>query len=110
MKERNERTPRTDLENELADKEFAKRYREARIETTREIQLCDRASKKEGERIIMCALQAITDEPEYPDGMPDELWQELDGNRDNVEKAMRSLVRLTKKGITNRFINALSSI
>ena len=39
------RTPRTDLENELADKGFAKLYRKARIKTQREIDLCLEAHK-----------------------------------------------------------------
>ena len=47
-----ERTPRTDLENELADEEYARLYREARIKTQREIDLCDWARKEERERIM----------------------------------------------------------
>jgi len=39
------RTPQTDLENELADKEYARLYREARIKTQREIDLCFEAHK-----------------------------------------------------------------
>ncbi len=61
----------------------------------------------ERERVKLYALQAIADEVEYPSNMPDELWQELNGNRDNVQKAMRSTVRLTKNAITERFLQAL---
>ena len=52
-------------------------------------------------------LRAIADEPEFPGDMPDELWKELDGNRENVTTAMQSTVRLTKNGITDRFLQAL---
>lgn len=58
-------------------------------------------------QVKICILQAIADEPEYPSNMPDELWDELDGNRDKTEKAMQSTVRLTKNGITDRFLQAL---
>jgi hypothetical protein len=63
--------------------------------------------KEERERIKILALQSIADELEYPSEMPDELWEELDGNRDNVQKALQSAVRLTKNGITDRFLSAL---
>jgi len=59
------------------------------------------------EEIKILALEAIADEPEYPGDLPDELWRELDGNRDNVSLAMRSTVRLTKNGITGRFLASL---
>ncbi len=59
------------------------------------------------ERIKRIALQAITDENEFPGDMPDKLWEKLGGNRDNVTKVMRNTTRLTKNGITDRFIQAL---
>ena len=61
------------------------------------------------ERVKRIVLESIAAEPEYPHDMPDELWVELDGNRENVTKAMRSTVRLTKNGITDRFLEALKS-
>ncbi|KKN76876.1 hypothetical protein LCGC14_0365270 [marine sediment metagenome] len=63
--------------------------------------------RQERERIKLLILQAIMDEPEYPGNLPDELWQELDGNKGNVKQALRSSVRLTKNGITARFLEAL---
>jgi len=65
--------------------------------------------QEERERIKRMALQSIADEPEFPSKMPDEVWQELDGNRGNVEKAMKGAVRLTKNGITKRFLEALKT-
>ncbi len=63
--------------------------------------------KEAKKQVKILALQAIADEPEYPSSIPDELWKELDGNRDVTEKAMKSTVRLTKNGITDRFLQAL---
>ena len=65
------------------------------------------AVKLERERMKLCILQAIADEPEFPDSMPDKLWKELDANRNNIEKAMQGTVRLTKNGITERFLKSL---
>ena len=56
------------------------------------------------------ALQSIADEPEYPTDMPDELWNELNGNRENTDSAMKSTVRLTKNGITERLLARLKKI
>lgn len=61
------------------------------------------------ERVKRIALESIAAEHEYPQDMPDELWVELNGNRLNTTKAMRSTVRLTKNGITDRFLEALKS-
>jgi len=52
--------------------------------------------------VVESCLQAITDEPEFPSEMPDELWNKLNGNRENTTLAMRNSVRLTKEGITKR--------
>ena len=60
------RTPRTDLENELADKEFAKLYRKARIKTQREIDLC-----------LEARLAEIRGVVEWIDSLPD--WVGRDG-------------------------------
>jgi len=46
-----QRTPRTDLENALADKEYAKLYRRARIKTQREIALCLETRKTVAEEL-----------------------------------------------------------
>jgi len=40
------RTPRTDLENELADKVYARLYRKARIKSQRELDICSEAYEK----------------------------------------------------------------
>ena len=53
--------------------------------------------------VKILALQAIADEEEFPSDMPDELWREIDGNREMTTRAMRGAARLTKKGITKRF-------
>lgn len=58
-------------------------------------------------QVKILALQAIADEPEFPSDMPDELWEELNGNRINTQRAMQNGVRLTKSGITERFLQAL---
>ena len=82
------------------------------IETTSichegELQTKDEECQQKVEGIKQLILQAIVDEPEYPGDMPNELWEELDGNRTNVLKTMRSTVRLTKNGIADRFLQAL---
>ena len=46
------RTPRTDLENDLADRAYARLYRRARILSQREIDLCIEAHK-EGMREVV---------------------------------------------------------
>lgn len=48
--------------------------------------------------------KAINDEPEYPGKMPDEMWEAMKGDRDAVTEALRLTVKLTKKGIRNRFM------
>ena len=72
-----------------------------------QLESCEKEHDEVGREIKLLVLQAITDEPEYPSEMPDELWQKLKGNRVNASKAMRSTVRLTKNGITERFLQAL---
>ncbi len=69
--------------------------------------IIEKAKREERERIKTIALRAISDEPELPSDMPDEAWEMLKDNRDNVEEALRSAVRLTKSGITDRFEQAL---
>jgi len=66
----------------------------------------ERAAMERAKRIM---LESIAGEPEYPSDMPDELWAELDGNRENVSQAMRNTVRLTKNNIVDRFLEALKS-
>ena len=65
--------------------------------------------QKEIGAIRLLILQGIVDEPEFPSDMPDELWEKLDGNRNNVVRVMRNTVRLTKNGITERFTQALKN-
>jgi len=71
------------------------------------IEVTEAECQERVEGIKRVVLQSIANEPEYPSDMPDELWRELDGNRINVSKAMQSTVRLTKNGITERFLQAL---
>ena len=47
-------------------------------------------------------LEAIKNEPEFPGDMPDELWDEMNGNREICTRVMQNSVRLTKQGITKR--------
>ncbi len=47
-------------------------------------------------------MKAIDDEPEYPDAMPDEMWEEIKNDRDAMTEALRLTVRLTKQGIKDR--------
>ncbi len=51
---------------------------------------------------VESTLQAIKDEPEFPSDMPDELWVEMDGNREVTQRVMQNTVGLTKKGIMKR--------
>ena len=55
-------------------------------------------------RMLALALESIIDEPEFPGDMPPELWDMLNGNRDNTIRVMRSTVKLTKNGITDRLL------
>lgn len=45
--------------------------------------------------------EAIENEPEFPDGMPDKLWNMINGNREATEKAFRVSVRLFKDKLLN---------
>lgn len=83
-----------------------KAYRDAGYRSPSKVQEAERAAV---ERVELITLESIAAEPEYPSAMPDELWEQLDGNRRNTEKAMRSTVRLTKNNITDRFMEALKS-
>lgn len=44
-------------------------------------------------------MQAMDAEPEYPDGMPDEMWELISTDRDAAAEAFRIAVRQTKEGI-----------
>ena len=67
------------------------------------IEISFRAGQESGRKeVVKLALQAIEDEPEFPGDIDDELWDALNGNKENVISAMRSSVRLTKKGIVER--------
>ena len=61
----------------------------------------------ERERVRIIALKAIADEPELPGDIPDELWQLLNNRKDRTDIALKEAVLLTKKGITDRFLEAL---
>lgn len=96
----------------LSDEELLKEYKYPALVNLKRLRNIAQAQndycyKEMVEQLRILILQAITDEPEYPSNMPDELWEELNNNRDNVTRAMRSTVRLTKNGITERFLKAL---
>ncbi len=55
-------------------------------------------------------LEAIVDEPEFPDEMPEEMWQQINGNKELATIAMRNTVRLTKNGITERLLPKLKDM
>ncbi len=60
--------------------------------------------KAEGiKTVVDAALQAIIDEPELPGEMPDEMWNELNGDRESTTTSMQYVVRRTKSAITERF-------
>jgi len=54
-------------------------------------------------------LKVISDEPELPGHMPDELWRAMAESKDVAEEAMRSVVRLTKKVICKRIEATVNS-
>jgi hypothetical protein len=47
-------------------------------------------------------MVAVTDEPELPGEMPDEMWSVLRTDRDAATEALRIIVRQTKGGILTR--------
>ena len=47
-------------------------------------------------------MEAVTDEPELPGEMPDEMWNVLRSDRDAAGEALRIIVRQTKGGILTR--------
>lgn len=47
-------------------------------------------------------IKAIADEPEFPDEMPDELWDRMRDDREFATLALRLTVRSTKKEIIKR--------
>ncbi len=49
-------------------------------------------------------LQAIKSESEYPDQMPDEMWEAIKGDRDAMTQALRLTVRETKDSIKDRLL------
>ena len=53
-------------------------------------------------------LEAIKDEPEFPGDMPDELWDEMNGNREICTRVMQNSVRLTKQNIIKRIEDGLA--
>lgn len=46
--------------------------------------------------------RAIEQEPEFPGGMPDAMWEAIKGDRDACEAAFQGAARLTKQGIAKR--------
>ena len=51
---------------------------------------------------VACVEKAISDEPEYPGKMPDEMWAAINGDRDAMEECLRQTVVETKSGIVKR--------
>ena len=51
---------------------------------------------------------AIDQEPELPDGMPDEMWEAIRNNRDACEIAFKIAVIETKAGIKSRLAEMLN--
>lgn len=50
-------------------------------------------------------IQAVNDEPDLPDDMPDEMWAAISNDRDAANELFRIVVRATKAGIINRINN-----
>lgn len=61
------------------------------------------------EAVGLC-LNAIAAEPEFPGDMPDEVWNEVNGDRGKTDLALKGSVRLTKKGIIERLQAQLQKI
>jgi hypothetical protein len=71
------------------------------IYTAGELRLfCERAAQA----AIDAALQAIDAEEEAPGPMPYEMWTAINGDRERTEEAIRTAIRLTKKGIRERLL------
>lgn len=61
--------------------------------------------------ILKQALEkAIDDEPELPGQMPDHIFQAVKNDKDAIAEMNRITVRLTKKGIKERFQQTLSQL
>ncbi len=60
--------------------------------------------------------KAIADEPEFPSEMPDEMFEAIKeavrdrGDRSVITDIMRNTVRITKRGIAERFLIALANL
>ena len=46
--------------------------------------------------------KAIDDEPEFPDEMPNDMFEAIRNDKDAITKALRLTVQLTKSGIKER--------
>lgn len=57
-----------------------------------------RAARSERDR----CLAAVAVEEELPGRMPDEMWEAIRNDRDVMEEALRTAVRLAKQGIKER--------
>ncbi len=72
--------------------------------------MCEAAYRETLKMVKILTLQAIADEPEYPGDMPDEMWEEIIGTREVATETLRITVRLTKDGITDRFLEAINEL
>ena len=73
-------------------------------------QTFDEGKKAGIKEVVELAIKAISDEPEFPGEMPDEMWdmwRKLDGDKTGTTEAIRIIVSLTKEGITNRLKKGL---
>ena len=66
------------------------------------------AKSEEREDVKSIALKAIKDEPEFPSDMPDVIWETIHNDRHNADIVFRNVVKITKREITGRFLQALS--
>jgi hypothetical protein len=62
-----------------------------------------KAGQKSGrQEVVDIVIKAIIDEPEYPEEMPDALWDLMKNDKDAVSNSLRNTVKLTKRGILER--------
>ncbi len=74
------------------------------------------ALKAQADSIKRELEKAIADEPEFPSKMPDEMYEAINeavkdrGDRSTIIDIMRNVVRITKEGITERFLDAFANL
>ena len=78
----------------------------AEAEALFDVEAIQREGRKE---VVDIAIQVINEEPEFPGDMPDELWNKIDGTRQQLTDIMRNTARLTKDGIKARLQTQLKA-